>query len=274
MNLAERDPARVRAHYEIERSLAERLRRASKQERRELYPALYDELMRRVDDHPLRHAVRSPEEIASSVAYHQNMLAPFLQPGSVFLEIGAGDCSLSLAVAREVKQVYAIDVSTEATAQIVPPPNFKLVISDGTSIPVPAGSVDLAFSNQLMEHLHPDDALEQLREIYTALAPGGRYLCATPNRLNGPHDISRGFDATATGLHLHEYTVRELVPIMKRAGFRLVQIYYPSRHLRASAVPVEVLESLLETLPASLRWKLASREPLRQILTIRLVATK
>lgn len=274
MTPAPRDPARVRAHYEIERSLAERLRSASKQERRALYPTLYDELMRRVDDHPLRNAVRSPEEIARSIAYHRNMLEPFLQPDSVFLEVGAGDCTLSLAVARGVKQVYAIDVSTELTAHVVPPPNFQLVISDGTSIPVPAGSVDIAFSNQLMEHLHPDDALEQLREIYTALAPGGRYLCATPNRLNGPHDISRGFDTTATGLHLHEYTVRELVPIMKRAGFKQVQVYYPSRHLRTSAAPVEVIEAVLESLPSSLRWKLASREPLRQILSIRLLATK
>lgn len=274
MKPAARDPARVRAHYEIERSLAERLRNASKQERRVLYPALYDELMRRVEDHPLRQAVRTPEQVASSVAYHRNMLEPFLKPDSVFLEIGAGDCSLSLAVAREVKQVYAVDVSTEATGQIVPPPNFTLVISDGTSIPVPASSVDLAFSNQLMEHLHPDDALEQLREIYTALAPGGRYLLATPNRLNGPHDISLGFDTTATGLHLREYTVRELVPIMKRAGFKQVQVYYPSRHLRASAAPVEVIEALLESLPSSLRWKLASRKPLQQILNIRLIATK
>jgi SAM-dependent methyltransferase len=274
MKPAERDPARVRAHYEIERSLAERLRNASKQERRELYPALYDELMRRVEDHPLRHSVRSPEEIATSVAYYLGMLEPFIRPESVFLEIGAGDCALTLAMASKVKQVYAIDVSLEATAHVVPPTNFRLVISDGTSIPVPAGSIDLAFSNQLMEHLHPDDALEQLREIYTALAPGGRYLCATPNRLNGPHDISRGFDTTATGLHLREYTVRELVPIMRRAGFQRVQIYYPSRHLRASAAPVEMIEAVLETLPSSLRRKLASREPLRQILTIRLVATK
>jgi SAM-dependent methyltransferase len=125
-----------------------------------------------------------------------------------------------------------------------------------------------------MEHLHPDDALEQLQQIFTALAPGGRYLCATPNRLNGPHDVSRGFDATATCLHLREYTLRELVPIMKRAGFSRVQAYYPSKHLCTPAGPVEAIERVLESLPFGLRRRLASREPLRQILGIRLVATR
>jgi hypothetical protein len=31
-----------------------------------------------------------------------------------------------------------------------------------------------------MEHLHPEDAFEQLRNIIRALAPGGRYVCITP----------------------------------------------------------------------------------------------
>ena len=61
-----------------------------------------------------------------------------------------------------------------------------------------------------MEHLHPDDALEQLQNIYSALVPGGIYLCITPNRLSGPQDVSRDFDMVATGFHLKEYTISEL----------------------------------------------------------------
>jgi SAM-dependent methyltransferase len=258
----------------VERLLADRLRQASKEARRTLYPTVYDELLRSVPDHPLNHLQRAPDDVARDVRYYLDMLSPFLRSESAFLEVGAGDCALSLAVARKVKRVYAVDVSAEITAHVVPPTNFQLVLSDGTSIPVPAGSIDLAFSNQLMEHLHPDDAPEQLQQIFTALAPGGRYLCATPNRLNGPHDISRSFDTTATCLHLREYTVRELVPIMKQAGFRTVQVYYPSQHLCAPTGPVEAIEALLETVPAHMRRSLASSEPLRRILGIRLVATK
>jgi SAM-dependent methyltransferase len=270
----DRDPQQVRAHYEVERLLADRLRHASKEARRALYPTVYDELLRSVPDHPLKQSQRAPEDVARDVKYYLDMLSPFIRAENAFLEIGAGDCALSLAVAGMVKRVYAVDVSAEISSHVVPPTNFELVISDGTSIPVPAGSIDLAFSNQLMEHLHPDDAPEQLQQIFKALAPGGRYLCATPNRLNGPHDISRSFDTTATCLHLREYTVRELVPIMKHAGFRTVQVYYPSQHLCTPAGPVEAIEALLEALPVHMRRSLASREPLRRILGIRLVATK
>jgi SAM-dependent methyltransferase len=264
----------VRHHYEVEKALAAQLREASKEERRALYPALYDELLQRVPDHPLLHTQRTPESVARAVAYHIDMLRPFINANTTFLEIGAGDCSLSLALAPRVKQLYAIDVSAEITSQMALPPNFQLRISDGTSIPVPAGSVDVAFSNQLMEHLHPDDALEQLLQIFAALAPGGRYLCVTPNRLNGPHDVSRGFDATATGLHLHEYTVSELVRILKKAGFRKVQAYFTQGHLCTSTAPAIALEGALACLPPGLQRKLASAGPLRKVLGIRLIATK
>lgn len=106
-----------------------------------------------------------------------------------FLEVGPGDCALSLEVARFAKQVYAVDVSSEIVKGFICPPNFRLVISDGSRVPVSPGSVNVAYSNQLMEHLHPDDAWEQLNNIYRALVPGGIYVCMTSNRLNGPHDV-------------------------------------------------------------------------------------
>jgi hypothetical protein len=43
------------------------------------------------------------------------------------------------------------------------PVGFQLLISDGSSIPVPHHSVDLAYSNQLMKHLHTADARAQLK---------------------------------------------------------------------------------------------------------------
>jgi hypothetical protein len=95
----------------------------------------------------------------------------------------------------------------------------------------------------LMEHLHPDDAMEQLRSIADALRPGGRYICITPNRLTGPHDISAGFDDEARGFHLREYTYRELACAFRRAGFRRVRVV-ESMHGRALARLVTRLASV------------------------------
>ena len=85
--------------------------------------------------------------------------------------------------------------------------------------------------DQLMEHLHPDDALDQLQNIFTALTSAGVYLCITPNRLNGPHDISMYFDEVATGFHLHEYTITELSDLFKKVGFSKVRVYIWKRGL-------------------------------------------
>ena len=206
-------------HYEIEKRLAQRLMQSDQVERRQQYVELYDALFQMVPDHPMLTEKRSPEAAARRGDRELRRIERFLTPQSTFLEIGPGDCSLSFRVAAQVRKVFAVDVSREIAERHDSPANFELIISDGSSIPVPDGSVDFAYSNQLMEHLHPDDASRQLENVYRCLAPGGRYVVITPNRLTGPHDISRYFERSASGFHLCEYTYRDLSEILHRAGF-------------------------------------------------------
>jgi SAM-dependent methyltransferase len=271
-----RSPAQVREQYEIEKELAARLRHASREERRVLYSAVYDELFRRVRHHPQLFKKRATELRADETGYKMQVLAPFLRTDDVFLEIGAGDCALSVEVAKHVRQVYAVDVSAEVMSGVVAPPNLQLVISDGSSIPVPPDTVDLAFSNQLMEHLHPEDAMDQLRAIHAALKPGGLYLCVTPNRITGPHDISRAFDRVATGFHLHEYTVAELARLMRKSGFSSVQVYLRTkgRSWLLPTSPLASLESAIDALPAPLSRAIAARAFMKQLLGVRVLARK
>jgi hypothetical protein len=57
------------------------------------------------------------------------------------------------------------------------------------------------------------------------LRQNGTYLCVTPSRLNGPHDISKYFDDEATGLHIKEYTNAELQALFLAAEFfRLLRL--------------------------------------------------
>ncbi len=147
---------RLRAHYEIEKDLAARLRQAPVADRRHLYAALYDELFRRVPDHPQLQAKASPAARQLEVALQLGLFARFLTPATRFLEIGSGDCALTLAVAPRVHSVWAVDVSDDITRRARVPGNVRLVLSDGISVPVAPGSIDFAYSNQLVEHLHPD----------------------------------------------------------------------------------------------------------------------
>jgi SAM-dependent methyltransferase len=175
-----------------------------------------------------------------------------------------------------VKKVLALEVSPTIAAGIEQDGSLEVVLTDGTSIPVPEGSVDVAFSNQLMEHLHPDDALVQLRNIHRALAAGGRYVCFTPSRITGPYDVSRHFDRVATGFHLHEYTTGELVRLFRRVGFRRVELLVRAgRHIRATATwPVTLAETLLTALPLGPRRAIGRRVRPNVFNSIRLMGIK
>lgn len=52
----------IREHYEMEKELANRLRFATKQERRTLYSSLYDQLFTRVPHHPQLTRKSSPSK--------------------------------------------------------------------------------------------------------------------------------------------------------------------------------------------------------------------
>jgi SAM-dependent methyltransferase len=273
------EDARLRERYEVEKELAGRLRTASKSQRRGLYREVYDELFQRLGDHPQLGQAADPESRRQEVALQTALLEPFLSGRTRFLEVGAGDCALALEMARRVRQVTAVDASSEITAGTPTPDNFALQLADGPPAPIDDDSVDIAYSCHFIEHLHPDDALDHAIDMRRALGDGGRYICITPNRLLGPHDISKHFDDVATGLHLREYTFTDLARLLRQAGFRRV------RALRGIGVEprpsplwrCRVAEALLGSLPRRLRLRLLERiapdarepfRPLEQVVVV------
>ncbi len=272
----QRTREQLRKHYLIERELAGRLRSARPAERKKLYASLYEELFRRVPDHPQLTEKKSPARQQASIHNRLRLFENLLTSATSFLEIGPGDCSLSFEVAKRVRQVYGVDVSETITRRNDLPENFQLILSDGARVPLPENSIDIAYSNQLMEHLHPDDARRQLKDIFTVLVPGGCYICITPNRLNGPHDISKYFDRQATGFHLREYTVRELSRLFRATGFSRVYCFIGGQghYLKTSPLLPVLVEALLGLLPAGPGRVIAGLAPVRALINVRLLAVK
>jgi hypothetical protein len=99
-------------------------------------------------------------------------------------------------------------------------------------------------------------------------------VCITPNRIAGPHDISKYFDRIATGFHLKEYTVGELAALMREAGFSRVAAIVGARgrFVRVPAAWMSALEGLLMLLPEGLRRRAMRLPVLRNQLSIRLAA--
>ncbi|MBE9531200.1 MAG: class I SAM-dependent methyltransferase [Proteobacteria bacterium] len=263
-------------HYEVETELARRLRNSTKEERGSLYSTLYDELYRRLPHHPQHKRKADRERQKRKTKKRLRLLKRYLTPGTVFLEIGPGDCDLSIEVAKRVDKVYAIDVSDEITKSSRKPGNLELIISDASSVELSAETVDLPYSNQVMEHLHPDDAVSQLGNIYRVLRPGGVYICITPHRYMGPFDISKYFDDVATGFHLKEYTNTELYHLFKKAGFKKV---YALRHISTlyfnmPIFPILLLERLLALFPYFLRRRISTAMIFKDLLSTTIIGVK
>lgn len=253
----QRTPEELREHYEIEKELANRLRTSSHVERKTLYSEVYDEFNQRVPFYVQLSQQSKHEAVDTSPQWR--FYSRFLRPETIFLEIGAGTCGNSLVVAHHVKKVYALEVSEEVIRDVHGPANFSALLFDGFSVPPLPEKANVAYSDQVLEHIHPDDALEQVKSIYQALAPGGVYVCITPNGLNGPHDVSRFFDLTSTGFHLKEYTNTELSKILRQAGFARVLAYasVAGHYVRCPLLLFRMQESILHLLPVRLSKSIA-----------------
>lgn len=259
----------------VETQLASRLRNAAQSERASLYGEVYAAYGREFPD-----AMHPADE--RTIGYEVAFLRQFISNDAAVAEIGPGSCALAFAIAGYCRRIDGIDVADHSATE-ARPANFRHVLTDGIHLPLPEGSIDVVVSNQLMEHLHPEDADDQLHEIWRILRPGGRYICVTPNRLHGPHDSSARFkevpcpivdrEFVANGLHLKEYTNLELTDLLLRAGFRGTRHFAGARghYVELPRWFTGQLEQWTRYIPPQLRKR---SRLLRAALGVRIVATK
>ncbi len=273
MPSAHRSGEQLREHYAIERELADRLRdAATSEERRRLYAVVYQERSERIPHHPLVTRARNTPATEAAAGPHARLIRSFVGPDDVFCEVGAGDGAVARAVAPHVRRAIALDVTAALAAPDDPSIGYEFRVFDGFDLGM-SGAVDFAYANDVAEHLHSDDFLDHARAVLAALVGGGRYLCVTPNRLSGPHDISGLFTVEPTGFHLREYTATELADALKTAGFGRIQIVLSVGGRRLGPLlpvwPVSMLEAVLELVPRRLRLR-----PARGLAAAKVIATR
>ena len=271
-----RSPERIKHHYNVEKRLAAQLKAASKSKRKLLYSELYNELFRLVPDHPQLTKREDPEARRRKVLNQLALIKPSLSSDVTFLEVGGGDGALALAAAELVKMAYMAEVSEEVCKRDDKPDNYQTILSDGASISLPDESIDLTYSYQLIEHLHPDDVLEHLQEIFRILKKGGEYYCVTPSRLSGPHDVTGYFDQEAGGFHLQEFTNRDLSRLFYNTGFKEVNSYIGGKGFyRVFPLWIKLLvESSLGVLPRLYQCKIARTKLFRPLVNVILAGKK
>jgi SAM-dependent methyltransferase len=261
MEQTERTLEELRQHFEVERELAERYKAANREERIAMAPKLYDELFARVPQHSRVTRREEPGQRERAIRARLRLLEPFLTPETTFLEFAPGDCTLATTVAERCVKAYGVDISDQRSDHESCPDNFELILYDGFNLDFPAESVDIVFSYQMLEHLHPEDMQHHLAAVYSMLKPGGRYIFSTPHHYSGPHDISAHFSDYPLGFHFKEWTYRELGQEFKTAGFSAWHTYrFGKPRLNAcwNALTLTV-ESLFGLMPRKLQRKTSRR---------------
>src|ERR1700733_9086479 len=101
-----------------------------------------------------------------------------LMPPLVIADLGAGDGSFSLLLARRAARVIAVDASEKMLdvgrelAARHEVQNIEFRTGDMEELPIDSATIDVAFFSQSLHHaLHPGRALEEAARI---LRPGGR----------------------------------------------------------------------------------------------------
>jgi SAM-dependent methyltransferase len=145
-----------------------------------------------------------------------------------FFEIGYGAGKLLKRVRDAGFPFAGIEVSTfmrEQAAHLLGPEHrSQLHLGEllRCEAPLRDGPWSLVYWNDVFEHIPPDEIGDWLQRIHQMLMPGGQLVTITPNWHARPSDVTGAVcppRTEAAGLHLKEYTLREVSELLWRAGF-------------------------------------------------------
>lgn len=238
---------KVSRHWDLERWLRTELLESTPDTRWTVFERCYSQLYAELHWLNSEEAEPTPSELANRYAKWTEIIGP--RPLKV-LEIGSGKGRLIHHLATRGHECKGTEVTRERGGALAPHhPNLQWGTTDGVHLDrfEPRGSYDVVISDQVVEHLHPDDLVEHLTGAYSVLVNDGRYILSTPNRLAGPFDVSRVFGCNAPlGMHLKEYSHGELRRAFRAAGFGRVQVV-----LRAPASYRRLTRGLLHPKPSA-----------------------
>jgi SAM-dependent methyltransferase len=205
----------VKRHWEVESALARRLLASDKSTRWTVFQECYTELYTTLP------WLNESEDVPADSLHLWLELVP--KRAKVF-EIGSGKAHLLKYLASQGYDCVATEITQErGEKHAAGLSNLTWHVTDGVNLAKfeSPSSYDVVISTSVVEHLHPDDMLDHLRNVREILRPGGRYIFLTSHAGVGPSDVSRvyGFDR-AVCMHLKEYNFIELGELLTRAGFR------------------------------------------------------
>lgn len=224
--------AQIKNHYLVEKALAEKLKQSGREERKRIYATMYDELFAQVPDHPRLKRRDNKSFILIANKSKFQIVKEFINTSTIFAEFGSGDCKFATEIAKYTKYTFSIDISDQRDQSGNIPNNFKLIVYDGYNLNLEDNSIDVVFSDQVIEHIHPEDTKLHFQLAYRILKKEGLYIFRTPHLFTGPHDISKYFSYKPEGFHLKEWTYGELIKILRKLKYSKFHGFWYKRGIK------------------------------------------
>jgi 2-polyprenyl-3-methyl-5-hydroxy-6-metoxy-1,4-benzoquinol methylase len=226
--------SQVLQHIKLERKLTTELLSSEPHNRQEVFERCYHELYEKLPW--LADTGKDPDT--------ESWLPVLGRRGSHVYEVGSGSGKLARAIALHGFRVEATDISILRGGKRENGEGVFWSNTDGVHLSqfAKTASYDVVISDQVIEHLHPDDVVTHFLEAFKILKEGGKYVFRVPHCYTGPHDISKVFGMNKPcGMHLKEYTNRELLEIVRTVGFHSPKSLLPMPYTRFKQVrPVYV----------------------------------
>jgi SAM-dependent methyltransferase len=220
----------VRAHLQLEAELTDRLLNSAQEERFDIFVDAYTRLYAEL---PWLNKISEPSTEHDLLAWKA-----LIGSQKRVYEIGSGRGRLIKYLALQGNECVATEITRERGARFVNNPiaNMTWHQTDGVHLSEfeNEGFYDYVISDQVFEHLHPDDHRTHFLEARKILKSGGAYILRAPHGSAGPHDLSRVVGSTIpVFMHLFEPRYVDLSRLMKLANFAqqyaVIQIPYLTR---------------------------------------------
>ena len=173
------------------------------------------------------------------------------------LEAGCGEGYGAGLIATRAERVLALDYDAPTTEHVARRyPDVTVARANLAQLPLRDGSIDVIAHFQVIEHLW--DQAWFLAECRRVLAPGGRLLVTTPNRLTFTPDS----DTPLNPFHTRELAPSELAALLADAGFAVERLHglHHGEAVRAlderygGSIIDAQLEVVMGELPGQARW--------------------
>ncbi len=156
-----------------------------------------------------------------------DLLSTATLDGAAVLDIGAGECLVSAAVARlGASEVWALDAVPKqiwaAAEHHHADSRLNFVIADATDSPFAEHSFDVVVANLVLHHVEPMESLAS--EVFRVLRPGGLFAAFEPNPVvEGVVDL---LTRKATSPNEGPITRKRIAKALHGAGFASISFDY------------------------------------------------